>query len=39
MMEALGCIPERVIMAKLAKNKARKWPETPNDQGVYNHED
>ena len=39
MMEGLGCIPERIIMAKLAKNKSRKWPETPNDQGVYNHEE
>lgn len=39
MMEALGAIPERVILAKLARNKERKWPEFPGADGVYNHEE
>lgn len=39
MMEGLGALPERVIMAKLEKNKQRKWPTTPDADGVYHHED
>lgn len=39
MMEGLGCIPEKVIMAKLEHNKQRKWPTMPDDDGVFHHEE
>ncbi len=30
---------ERALLEKLAKNKARKWPQTPNAEGFYQHEE
>lgn len=38
MMWRLGRDPMRVILAKLAKNKDRKWPEKPAGDGCYHHE-
>jgi hypothetical protein len=36
---ALGHSPYHVIVAKLAKNKARKWPAKPDADGVYEAQD
>lgn len=36
---ALGHSPASVILAKLEKNKARKWPEKPDASGVYEAND
>ena len=36
---SLGRGPQQVILAKLAKNLARKWPEKPDAQGVYEADD
>jgi hypothetical protein len=36
---SLGRNPSSVILAKLAKNLARKWPEKPDASGVYEADD
>lgn len=36
---SLGRGPQQVILAKLAKNLARKWPEKPDASGVYEADD
>ena len=34
----LGLLPEKVIHAKLEKNRKRKWPRKPAEDGCYHHE-
>ena len=38
-IKRLGHSPASVILAKLEKNKARKWPEKPDASGVYEAND
>ena len=33
----LGLDPADIIMSKLAKNQARKWPDTPDADGCFAH--
>ena len=35
MIQRLGRCPPDVIFAKLAKNKLRRWPATPDKDGIY----
>lgn len=38
-IQSLGHSPASVILAKLAKNKERKWPANPDADGVYEAQD
>jgi len=37
-IKELGLLPEKVIYAKLEKNRLRKWPSKPAEDGCYHHE-
>ena len=38
-IRGFGLDPAKVIRAKLAKNKRRKWPSSPGEGGIYEAED
>lgn len=38
-IHGLGYVPQDIIRGKLAKNKNRNWPETPDAHGVYEAQD
>lgn len=33
----IGVDPASAVLGKLAKNKARQWPDTPDNDGVFSH--